>query len=214
MTQKAAEINMKRVDINSIIEAKYNPRVDLQPGDPDYEKIKNSIEGFGYADPMIVNSHNNVLISGHQRLKILRAAGYTHADVSFVNIEDENKEMAMNMAMNNIRGREDSQKLRDIFLRFDAFDENIKLAGYEEQEFENLKKFDESLPDEKLGKTAGEAKEVYDAGAIKQIVLYYTGDNYERTVKFLADITSEKGLESNTEAVDFLIHFYESNSGR
>lgn len=36
--------------------AEYNPRKDLKPGDPEYEKLKRSITEFGYAEPVIWNN--------------------------------------------------------------------------------------------------------------------------------------------------------------
>ena len=35
--------------------AAYNPRVDLKPGDKEYEKLKRSINEFGYVEPVIWN---------------------------------------------------------------------------------------------------------------------------------------------------------------
>jgi len=34
--------------------AEYNPRKKLKPGMPEYEKLKRSIEQFGYVDPVIL----------------------------------------------------------------------------------------------------------------------------------------------------------------
>jgi ParB-like chromosome segregation protein Spo0J len=33
----------------------YNPRIELQPGDLEYEKLKYSIEEFGYVEPIVWN---------------------------------------------------------------------------------------------------------------------------------------------------------------
>jgi ParB-like chromosome segregation protein Spo0J len=41
-------VEIRVIPIEQINAAAYNPRVDLQPGDPEYEKLKNSIEQFGY----------------------------------------------------------------------------------------------------------------------------------------------------------------------
>ena len=41
--------------INKLIPADYNPRKDLKPGDPEFEKLKRSIHEFGYVDPIIWN---------------------------------------------------------------------------------------------------------------------------------------------------------------
>ena len=38
-----------------LIPADYNPRKDLKPGDPEYDKLKRSMEQFGYVEPVIWN---------------------------------------------------------------------------------------------------------------------------------------------------------------
>ena len=38
-----------------LLPADYNPRKDLKPGDAEYEKLKRSIEQFGYVEPVIWN---------------------------------------------------------------------------------------------------------------------------------------------------------------
>lgn len=34
--------------------AEYNPRKDLRPGDKEYEKLKRSLEEFGYSDGVLI----------------------------------------------------------------------------------------------------------------------------------------------------------------
>lgn len=75
--------NMKIADLKP---AKYNPRKDLKPGDVEYEQLKKSILAFGYVDPIIVNSRNNVVIGGHQRLKVLAELGNTRQWMSALSI--------------------------------------------------------------------------------------------------------------------------------
>lgn len=55
-------MNIRIVPIDQINAAAYNPRVDLQPGDPEYEKLKHSIEEFGYVEPIVWNER-----TGHGR---------------------------------------------------------------------------------------------------------------------------------------------------
>ena len=43
-------LNMQTMPIDRLKPAKYNPRKDLKPGDPAYEKIKRSLHDFGYRD--------------------------------------------------------------------------------------------------------------------------------------------------------------------
>ena len=40
------------VPVQDLRPASYNPRKKLRPGDAEYEKIKGSIEEFGFADPL------------------------------------------------------------------------------------------------------------------------------------------------------------------
>ena len=64
-------MEFKSVNINELKPAEYNPRVDLKPGDKEFEKIRKSIEEFGYVDPVIINKHGTI-IGGHQRYKVLK----------------------------------------------------------------------------------------------------------------------------------------------
>ena len=67
-------LNLQERLLSELHPADYNPRVALKPGDPEYENIKNSIEAFGYVDPIIVNS-DGTIIGGHQRYNVLLDLG-------------------------------------------------------------------------------------------------------------------------------------------
>ena len=54
--------------IDQLKPAKYNPRKDLKPGDPAYEKIKRSLHDFGYVDPIVWNEVTGNIVGGHHRL--------------------------------------------------------------------------------------------------------------------------------------------------
>ena len=60
-----------------LLPADYNPRKDLQPGDPEYEKLKRSLQQFGYVEPVIWNKATGRVVGGHQRLKVLQDLGIT-----------------------------------------------------------------------------------------------------------------------------------------
>ncbi|HEM2481813.1 TPA: ParB N-terminal domain-containing protein, partial [Listeria monocytogenes] len=64
-------MNIQEIEVSKINPAAYNPRIDLMPGDLEYEKLKKSIEEFGYIDPLIWNERTGNLVGGHQRYKIL-----------------------------------------------------------------------------------------------------------------------------------------------
>jgi len=93
--------------------AKYNPRKDLQPGDPEYEKLLRSVEEFGYVEPIIWNERTGNIVGGHQRFKVLSQIGYTEIECVVVNL-DEQREKALNVALNKISGEWDLSKLTDL----------------------------------------------------------------------------------------------------
>ena len=82
--------------IGQLKPAAYNPRKQLKPGDKEYEKIKKSIQEFGYVEPIIVN-YDMTVIGGHQRLTVLKNLGYEEVQCVVVHIEDEHKVKALNM---------------------------------------------------------------------------------------------------------------------
>ena len=96
-------MNIEKISVEKLLPAKYNPRKDLQPGDPEFEKLKRSITEFGYVEPIIWNKRTGVVIGGHQRLKVLQHLGYTEVDCVVLDI-DEQKEKALNVALNKISG--------------------------------------------------------------------------------------------------------------
>jgi ParB-like chromosome segregation protein Spo0J len=77
---------MNIADLNP---AKYNPRKYLKPGDIEFEKLKRSIETFGYVEPIVINIKNkNTVISGHQRLNVLKYLGHKEAECVIVELDD------------------------------------------------------------------------------------------------------------------------------
>ena len=93
--------------------AAYNPRKALKPGDEDYERLKNSITEFGFVEPIIVNRRNMVIVGGHQRFTILKELGIEQTQAVMVDL-DEDKEKALNIALNKIEGEWDMDKLQDV----------------------------------------------------------------------------------------------------
>ena len=58
------QMNLQRISVDKLKPAKYNPRKDLKPGDPAYEKIKRSLHDFGYVDPVIWNEVTGNIVGG------------------------------------------------------------------------------------------------------------------------------------------------------
>ena len=122
--------------LNELVAADYNPRKALTPEDSEYQKIKRSIEEFGYVDPIIINE-DGTIIGGHQRCTVLKDLGYEEVDVVVVSL-DKQREKALNIALNKITGEWDELKLKDLLLDLDLGDYDISLTGFESEELTNL----------------------------------------------------------------------------
>jgi hypothetical protein len=109
---KTAEL--KVLPVKELKPAAYNPRKKLKPGDKEYQKIKDSIEEFGFADPLVVNS-DMTIIGGHQRLTVAMDLGYTEVPCAVVDV-DKVREKALNIALNKITGSWD-ETCWPIFLK-------------------------------------------------------------------------------------------------
>lgn len=123
--------------IDALLPAVYNPRKDLTPDDKEYQKIKRSIEEFGYIEPIVYNVTTNTIVSGHQRLKVLKELGYTEIDVVEIK-ETEEREKALNIALNKIDGEWDMATLKDLLQDLDTGEMDMDLTGFEDWELEQL----------------------------------------------------------------------------
>ena len=89
-------------------------------------------------EPVVWNERTGNVVGGHQRLKILLAAGETELDVSVVNLSDAD-EKALNIALNKIAGEWDTAALTELL---QALSENSSidetLTGFDRGELDNL----------------------------------------------------------------------------
>lgn len=121
--------------VKDIKPAAYNPRVTLKPGDEEWEALSRSLDRFGLVEPLIVNQTTGLLVSGHQRLNILKAQGVEEAEVVIIEADAE-QEKLLNIALNKIDGEWDYDKLQALFDEIDDYD--IQFTGFTEEELDNL----------------------------------------------------------------------------
>lgn len=122
--------------ISELSPAEYNPRKHLTPEDDEYQKIKASINKFGYVDPVIINA-DGTIIGGHQRVTVLSELGYEEIDVVVVDLSKED-EKALNIALNKISGEWDEVKLKDLLLELSLGDYDFTVTGFEQEELDEL----------------------------------------------------------------------------
>lgn len=135
---------IERIQTDRLIPADYNPRKDLKPGDPEYEKLKRSLEEFGYVEPVIWNKTTSHVVGGHQRLKVLLDMGITEVECVVVEM-DADKEKALNVALNKISGDWDKDKLALLIADLQGADFDVSLTGFDPGEIDDL--FKNSLKD-------------------------------------------------------------------
>ena len=118
-----------------------NPRIDLKPGMPLYEKLKKSIENFGYADPIIWNEKTGMIVSGHQRFQVMKdiaqKEGKELTTIQVVKVSmDESKQDGFMIAVNKITGLWDEEKLSAILRELD--EEDRLNTGFDDYEIATL----------------------------------------------------------------------------
>ena len=138
-------MNIEKIHTGKLNAAKYNPRKDLKPGDIEYEKLKQSIQTFGYVEPVLWNKRTGNIIGGHQRFKVLVELGYTEIDcvVLDMNLTDEK---ALNIALNKVSGDWDKDKLMLLIADLQGSDFDVSLTGFDSIELNAL--FKDSLKED------------------------------------------------------------------
>ena len=91
--------------------AEYNPRK-MTPAEKQH--LTDSVRRFGLVDPLVVNAHperKDVVVGGHQRLKIATELGLETVPVVYVNLDQE-REQELNLRLNKNLGDWDWQLLK------------------------------------------------------------------------------------------------------
>lgn len=104
-------MEIRKIQIKDIRENEFNPRVRLEKGSPEYQQIEDSIQEFGFIEPLVVNEYNMRLVGGHQRLQVLKDTGAAEVGCVMINEPDEDREKVLCLALNKIKGDWDMEKL-------------------------------------------------------------------------------------------------------
>lgn len=185
------EFEVKRIaDMNR---AAYNPRVDLQPEDEEYQAIERSLKRHGLVQPIVWNRRTNTVVSGHQRLTVLEAQGETKVTVSVVDLDDI-QEKELNVALNKITGEWDDDKLSVILneLGEEATDTGFTLPEIDVLRDELKSYFDDvTAPDEEEPTEEPEESFLlsltFDAADEKPLKAYIKEHSEDAVVRIIVD---------------------------
>lgn len=122
------------VPIGQLKPAPYNPRTmsEVQMG-----LLMKGIEEFGVVDPIIVNRRTGFVVGGHQRLEACLRLGHRTVPVVYVDLDDQ-RERALNLALNKISGDWERDRLKDLLEQLDTGNLDLELTGFAESEIEEL----------------------------------------------------------------------------
>lgn len=125
-------MQIKQVKISELNPSEYNPRTLTEK---EFKDLKESLERFGFVEPIVVNcakGRENVVIGGHQRLKVAKEMGLKEIPVHYVRISDIRKEQELNLRLNKNLGHWDYDLLAN-------FDEDLLTdVGFEREELDNI----------------------------------------------------------------------------
>ncbi len=129
-----------QVPINDLKDADYNPRKMTEKQVTD---LTASLTQFGFVEPIVVNKYPdrlNVVVGGHQRLKVARLMGMTEVPVFYVELPLE-AEKRLNLRLNRNNGEWDWDLLanhfdNDVLLEVGFEKNDLNIFDIQEDDFE------------------------------------------------------------------------------
>jgi ParB-like chromosome segregation protein Spo0J len=131
---------LRLVSAGALREAPYNPRVALVPGSAGWRRLERSLREFSLVQPIVWNERTGHVVSGHQRLAILKHQGMSEVEVAVVDLPLE-REKALNVALNNSQvGSEwDPAKLVELLGELSTLPEfDATLTGFDERDLRDM----------------------------------------------------------------------------
>lgn len=138
------ELKVVNKPISELVPAEYNPR---KISAKQKEEIRKSLVTFGFVNPLVVNINDdrkNIVIGGHQRLKVAKELGYDTVPCVEVNL-DLDQEKELNLRLNKNQGEFNFDMLSELFER-----DMLLEVGFNEKEIgKTLSEFEEEFETEK-----------------------------------------------------------------
>lgn len=120
------------LQIKDLKPAKYNPRKITKK---EIEKLKQSIAEYGMIQNIVINA-DNTIIGGHQRVQACAELGINEVQAIRLDLSEE-KEKALNIALNKITGTFDEQALAELLRELEESQQEL-VTGYDNDELARL----------------------------------------------------------------------------
>ena len=191
--------------IKDLKPATYNPR---QISTKQYNDLKASVKKFGLVDPIIINQNGNVVVGGHQRLKICKELKHVEIDCVVLDLTKE-QERELNIRLNKSGGEFDMDILAN---EFDV--ENLVDWGFKHVELGlNIDKIDENYtrkiktPHYEPRNIKPELSKLVDERKQKELLKKIQKSNVDKETKDFLIKASQRHLVFNySNIADFYAH--------
>ena len=120
------------IDPQELLPADYNPR---KIDDVMLQRLADGIREYGLVEPVLCNKRTGRIIGGHQRTKAAIMAGVKEVPVHWIDVS-EDKEKALNLALNKISGEWDEDKLGALLADMNA--DELAFSGFGDDEISEL----------------------------------------------------------------------------
>lgn len=174
------------------------------------------IKHQGWRNPITVSKRSGYVVKGHGRLAAAMLLKCEEVPIDLQDYKDEASELADMIADNRIAelAEADQDELKGLLLdeNFNGFD--IELTGFDQEDFDSLIKgqmqVNHLLSGEENSQTNDDLKESYLNSEIRQIVLIYGSEEYDRVINQFEQIRKENELTTNVDVVNHLLGLHEN----
>ena len=193
-------INQLRANLN-------NPRV-IQ--DAEFQKLVQSIktDGFMLSIRFIVVDKDNVVLGGNQRFRACQEAGLK--EVHVVRAEDLSEEQLKEFVVkdNTYFGEFDRELVAANYSDRELVELGVDLVEVCSPRLEVMGDIEPEIDSADLARQ----KEIYDNNSIKQVVVYYPAELYEKVVQSLSAVKTHSATEENPDMLVKLIRYWRENA--
>lgn len=144
------------VPIKKLRYADYNPR---KMPEEEMEKLKASLQAFGFVEPAVIRAEDFLVVGGHQRIAAYKALAGPKASVPCALVRGLSDERAklLNVALNKISGEWDYHKLSELLQSLsDLPTDELLLSGFSDKAIADILKLAGEEPFTKDGDGDGD----------------------------------------------------------
>jgi len=202
------EHKLVKIDVSDIKLDKTNPNVMSKE---EFESLEKVMKKYGYLAPVILDKKNKV-VDGEHRVKVYQKLGRKQIPAYVIDV-DRYDQKILRQVMNKLRGEHDIEKDSkefDILAKADRLGDLAKLLAKNESDFLRITATasdDEDFDTNPMGRY----EDSFLHGNIKQIMIYFDNEGFEKTMKVINEVMRVENVETHTDMFMKLLEYYENN---